>query len=194
MNDSLEKILGQSATFFERLAANPAIAAELDKAAALSIGTIQNGGTILACGNGGSASQATHFTGELVGAFYDRDRRALPAIPLGFDTASLTSIANDFGFNEVFARQLQGLGHKNDTLWALSTSGNSPNILTAIETAREIGIKTVLFTNHDGGQGAKLADCVLRTPEGPTPRVQEAHLVYGHLLCQLIEAAMTGKA
>jgi D-sedoheptulose 7-phosphate isomerase len=123
----------------------------------------------------------------LVGAFYDRERRPFRAIPLGFDPSSLTAIANDFDYTMSFSRQLKALGNPKDMLWAFSTSGNSANVLAALETARTMQITTVLFSNHDGGRGRVVADYFLYTPESPTPRVQELHLLYSHILCEMIE-------
>jgi D-sedoheptulose 7-phosphate isomerase len=112
------------------------------------------------------------------------------AIALGFDPSSLTAIANDFDYTMVFSRQLRALGKPEDVLWAFSTSGNSPNVLAALETAKLMGISTALFSNHNGGRARGLADHLLLTPESSTPRIQELHLLYTHVLCEMIESRL----
>ncbi len=150
---------------------------------------LQRGNTVLVCGNGGSAADAQHLAGEIVGRFL-KERSPYAAIALSTDTSVLTAIGNDYGFDEVFARQVQGLGRKGDVLVAISTSGNSPNILRALETARDKGILTIGLTGRDGGRMASLCDhCVIvRHPD--TPRIQEMHLLTLHTWCALIDAAL----
>jgi len=169
------------------VATDPGLHAQLEAVADQAVDVLKRGGTLFACGNGGSASQATHVTGELVGSFFDHAHRPLRAVPLGFDPSSLTAIANDFKYEIIFSRQLQALGKPGDTLWAFSTSGNSPNILAAMETAKAMEITTVLFSNHDGGSARLMADYFLYTPQSSTPRVQELRLLYAHILCEMIE-------
>lgn len=175
---------------FEQAAADSELTETLTRVAEATIQCLRNGGRVFMCGNGGSASQATHLAGEFIGPFLDRARGAMAAIPLGFDPASLTACANDFGFEIAYARQLEGLGREGDILWALTTSGNSTNILAAMKRAQELKITTILFTNHDGGKCRGLADHLLCTPKAATPRVQELHLAFGHALCEAVEAAM----
>ncbi|NEV61537.1 D-sedoheptulose-7-phosphate isomerase [Thiorhodococcus minor] len=157
------------------------------EAAALTADAMNRGGTLFICGNGGSAGEATHLSGELIGPFANKTRRALPAVALGFDTSAASAVANDFSFNEVFARQLSALARRGDVLWALSTSGRSPNILRALEVAAERGVTTMLIT---GARHPELpsADRVLAVPSRETPRIQELHLVLGHFLCEMVEA------
>ncbi len=186
--------LNESARLFELVAGNAALIETLERVAEATIACLQRGGRVFLCGNGGSASQATHLAGEFIGPFLDHARAALAAIPLGFDPASLTACANDFGFESAYARQLEALARAGDILWALTTSGNSPNILAAMQRARELGVTTALFTNHDGGRCKALADMVLHTPPAPTPRVQELHLAFGHGLCEVVEQAMAAAA
>ena len=181
----------QTAALFRAASEDASLIESLGRAAEASSACLGRGGRVFICGNGGSASQATHLSGELIGPFMDRARRALSAIPLGFDPASLTACANDFGFDAAYARQLDGLGRAGDILWALSTSGRSRNIVAAMRRAREMSITTVLLTNHDGGPCRVLADHLLTTPVADTPRVQELHLLYGHCLCEWIEHALT---
>ncbi|MBK1695465.1 sugar isomerase [Chromatium weissei] len=147
---------------------------------------IQNGGTLFICGNGGSAGEATHLSGELIGPFLNKTRRPLPAIALGFDPSASTAIANDFTFDAIFARQLTALARSGDVLWALSTSGRSANIVNALNAANERSLLTVLLT---GAAHSELptADIILAVPSRDTPRIQELHLVLGHFMCEMIE-------
>lgn len=183
----IDSSLQQAASLFRSVATDQRLHVRLEAVADQVVDVLKSGGTLFACGNGGSAAQATHVAGELVGPFFDRERRPLRAIALGFDPSSLTAIANDFSYEIVFSRQLEALGKAGDMLWAFSTSGNSPNVLAAMESARHMKITTVLFSNHDGGRAHSLADYFLCTPQTTTPRVQELHLLYAHLLCEIIE-------
>ena len=182
--------LSESARLFAIAADNVGLLATLENVATAVVRSLEAGGTLFTCGNGGSAAQATHLAAELVGPFENRRRPAYRAIPLGFDPSSLTAISNDYDYTTALARQLRGLARPGDVLWGLSTSGNSPNVVAALEAAREIGVETVLFTNHDGGAGAAIADHVLATPQSATAHVQELHIAYGHALCGRIEAAL----
>lgn len=160
----------------------------VEEAAAQVVGTLHAGGRVLACGNGGSALQAQHLVAELVGRFR-RERPPLAALALSADTGVLTAIANDYGVEEVFARQLRALGRPGDLLLAFSTSGNSPNVLRAVATAREIGLRTVAFCGA-GGRLAASTDYALAIPSRDTARIQEGHLLLIHLLCERVEAEL----
>lgn len=160
--------------------------ARLDEAAALLVDTLRNGGVVFACGNGGSALQAQHLAAELVGRFR-RERRPLPSLALTADSGAVTGIANDYGYEEVFARQVAGLGKSGDLLVLLSTSGASVNILRACGAARERGMRTVALT-REGGPLAASADLALAVPSENTARIQECHLLLIHLLCERIDA------
>ncbi|MBK1716497.1 sugar isomerase [Thiocystis violacea] len=149
---------------------------------------LNQGGTLFICGNGGSAGEATHLSGELIGPFLDKTRRPLPAMVLGFDAAATSAVANDFSFDEIFARQLAALARPGDVLWALSTSGRSPNVRRALETAAGRGVLTVLLTGAAHPERPANADIVLAVPSRETPRIQEIHLVLGHFLCEVVEA------
>ncbi len=149
---------------------------------------IRQGGTLFICGNGGSAGEATHLSGELIGPFLNKGRRPLPAIALGFDTSAVTAVANDFSFDAIFARQLAALARPGDVLWALSTSGRSPNVLRALETAAGQGVLSVLLTGAPHADLTDSADIVLAVPSRETPRIQEIHLVLGHFLCEVVES------
>jgi len=150
---------------------------------------LASGGKILACGNGGSAADAQHFTSELVNRF-ERDRPGLPAIALTTDTSALTSIANDHEYQRVFARQVEALGHPGDVLLAISTSGGSPSVLAAIDAARDRGMITIALTGRDGGPMAGRlgpGDVEIRVPARVTARIQEVHILIIHCLCDLID-------
>ena len=150
---------------------------------------LRGGGKVLLCGNGGSAADSQHIAAELTGRFI-HDRRPLAAIALSTDTSALTCIANGYSFDEVFARQVEALGRAGDCLVAISTSGNSPNVVKAVETARRIGVTVVGLLGRDGGRLAPLCDVPIVVPEQSTARIQEAHIFIGHTLCALVEASL----
>jgi D-sedoheptulose 7-phosphate isomerase len=152
---------------------------------------LRAGGKILVFGNGGSASQAQHFAAELVNRFH-RDRSALAAIALTTDSSALTSIANDSSFDRVFGRQIEALGRNGDVVLGLSTSGNSPNMVLALETAKRLGMITVALTGRGGGRMAASAEFLLDIPSEATPRIQEAHLIVLHLLAEELENRLRG--
>ncbi len=159
---------------------------DIAHAAKVMIEVLENNRKIMLCGNGGSAADAQHIAAELTGRFF-LDRKPLPAIALTTDTSALTAIGNDFGFEQIFARQLEGLGKKGDLLIGISTSGNSPNIIEAIRAAQEMGIRTLGLS---GGRGGRLGELVARTiviPTDYTPQIQEFHITVGHILCDLID-------
>lgn len=145
---------------------------------------------ILLCGNGGSAADAQHIAAELVGR-YERQRRALRAVALTTDTSALTALGNDYGFEEIFSRQVDALARPSDLLIAISTSGNSPNILKAAEAARAVNCRTLALTGGDGGQLAKLCEMALIIPAARTSRIQEAHITIAHLWCEMIDAELS---
>lgn len=161
-----------------------------EKALQAMCACLRSGGKILVCGNGGSAAQAQHFAAELVNKF-SLVRPAYAAIALTTDTSALTSIANDEEFRVVFSRQVEALGRNGDMVLALSTSGNSPSVTAALETARERGLKTVALTGEGGGLLASLGDYLLDVPSTSTPRIQEVHLVLLHLLAEEIELRLS---
>ncbi len=148
--------------------------------------TFEAGNKIFFFGNGGSAADAQHIAAEFVNR-YIMDRPPLPAISLTTDTSILTSISNDMAFDEIFSRQLKALGKDGDVAVGISTSGNSPNVLKAFEVAKELGMKTVALTGNDGGVLAKIADISLVVSSSSTPRIQETHILVGHLLCEMVE-------
>lgn len=173
----------------ESLRALPDLAPQMDEAARLIVASLQAGGTLFFCGNGGSAADAQHFAAEMTGRFAF-DRPALAAVALHTDTSALTAIANDYGYDHVFSRQIQALGKPGDVLVGLSTSGNSPNVLMAMQTARERGLTVIAMTGQNAGRTADLAQVVLAAPASVTARIQELHEIIGHSLCQIIESEM----
>jgi D-sedoheptulose 7-phosphate isomerase len=148
--------------------------------------TLEAGHKILLCGNGGSAADAQHIAAELTGR-YKIERKGLPAIALTTDTSALTAIGNDYGYEHVFARQVEALAQKGDLLIAISTSGNSQNVLYALEKAKEIGCRTVGLSGKGGGKMSDLCDINIVVPSDDTARIQEMHIMIGHILCQLID-------
>ena len=158
----------------------------ISKSALVIIDSLKNGGKILICGNGGSAADSQHFAAELVGRF-KKDRKPLPAIALTTDTSILTAWSNDYSFDTVFSRQIQALGNKNDVLFAITTSGNSKNIIEAVKIAKEMGIFTISLTGNNGGIIKEIADISIIVPSSDTARIQQAHSVIIHILCNIIE-------
>lgn len=148
--------------------------------------SLKNGGKILFCGNGGSAADCQHLAAELTGRFVN-DRRPLAAVSLSTDTSALTCIGNDYSFDEVFARQVTGLGREGDLLIGISTSGNSRNVIRAVENAKLIGVKTIGLLGRNGGQLKEICDHNIIVPSNVTARIQECHILIGHTLCGLIE-------
>ncbi|WP_276511410.1 MULTISPECIES: D-sedoheptulose 7-phosphate isomerase [Pseudomonas] len=166
-----------------------ALQAQLGAAATATIQCLKNGGKILLAGNGGSAADAQHIAGEFVSRFAF-DRPGLPAIALTVDTSILTAIGNDYGYEKLFARQVQALGQKGDIFIGYSTSGKSPNVLKAFEEARALGMVCIGLTGNRGGPMQELCDHLLEVPASDTPKIQEGHLVLGHILCGLVENAI----
>jgi D-sedoheptulose 7-phosphate isomerase len=154
------------------------------------IHALQSGGKVLLCGNGGSAADSQHIAAELVGRF-KKDRKGMPAIALTTDTSILTSVANDFGYEEIFRRQVEALGEEGDVLIGISTSGRSRNVVLAIQKAREMGIVTIALIGEATGSVSDAADITVSIPSPDTPRIQEGHITFGHILCDLVERAIT---
>ena len=150
------------------------------------VSAYKNGNKVLFCGNGGSAADAQHLAAELTGRFY-KDRNALPAEALHCNTSYITAVANDYGYDHVYSRMVKGIGQKGDVLVGLSTSGNSKNIVLAFEEAKIKGIRTIAFTGSGGGKMKGLADFLINIPSDDTPRIQESHIMIGHIICQLVE-------
>lgn len=152
---------------------------------------LSSGNKLLIFGNGGSAADAQHLAAEFVNR-YALDRPALPAIALTTDTSVLTSIGNDVGFTHIFARQIEALGREGDIAWALSTSGRSPNVLEGVRRARAMGLVTIGFSGGKGGELGTLCDHAVHVESSSTPRIQEVHIVVGHIICELVERTLCG--
>jgi D-sedoheptulose 7-phosphate isomerase len=184
---AVEDMLRDAARLHERTAheAAEAVVAAVDVLTA----AFDGGGKVLIFGNGGSAADAQHLACELVGRFL-RDRRALPALALTTDTSTLTAIANDYGFDRVFARQIEALGNPGDVAIGISTSGASANVLAALQIAKSRGLKTIAFTGGSGGRIGSAADVHVNVPHTATPRVQEVHRTLIHAVCDLIESGL----
>jgi D-sedoheptulose 7-phosphate isomerase len=174
----------------QRRLLEPERVAEIAQAAGMITASLAEGGKLLLFGNGGSASDASHIATEFVARFM-RDRRALPALSLCADQSALTAIANDFGYERVFARQLEALGAPGDVVLAISTSGRSPNVLAGTRAARSLGLTTIGLSGAGGGDLAGLVDVCLRVPSETTARIQEGHILIAHVLCELVEQELT---
>jgi D-sedoheptulose 7-phosphate isomerase len=182
---TFEKSLADTVRTLESLAK---IRTEIDTAGQLIVATLKGGGKLLICGNGGSAAEAAHFATELVGR-YAGNRRSFPAIALSSDGSLLSCIGNDYGYEQVFARQVAGLSKPGDLVVAITSSGNSPNIVAALGEARRLGLKSVAFLGRGGGKAKGLATCELVVPGARGAAAQEAHLFLIHHYCELIETA-----
>jgi len=165
-------------------------AEEVARAASMIAAAFSTGGKVLLCGNGGSSTDAQHIAGEFVNQFMNKGRHALPALALSTDGGVLTSIANDTGFEQVFARQIEAFGARGDVLIAISTSGTSANIVAAVEQAGKMELKVIGLLGRDGGRVAPLCDLALIVPNADTQRIQETHNLIGHILCELVERTL----
>jgi D-sedoheptulose 7-phosphate isomerase len=169
-------------------------AAALERSVDLTAEALAAGRKVLLFGNGGSAADAQHIAAEFVGRFL-RERRALPAIALTTDTSALTAIANDYGYDDVFARQVRALGTAGDVALAISTSGRSPSVLRAVEACRELGVRTIGLTGGDGGPLAGMVDVSLRVSASKlSARIQETHILVGHVICELVDRRLFGES
>ena len=191
MSDAARDEVLKTAEVMTSMAADPSLMATVQLVADVCVRALRNGAKVLLAGNGGSAADSQHIAGELVSRFAF-DRPGLPAIALTTDPSIMTGIANDYGYEQVFARQVQALGAKGDVFIGLSTSGNSPNVLRALETARANGLTCVGFTGQRGGKMDVLCDHLVRVPATVTPKIQEGHITLGHVMCGLIERAYFG--
>lgn len=181
---SAATILTEASAIF---AAITALAPAVDAAADMAIRALRSGRKLMFCGNGGSAADAQHLAAEFMGRFL-LERTPWPAVALTTNTSALTAIGNDYGYDTVFVRQLQGLAQAGDVLIGLSTSGRSRNVVAAFEAARELGVSTIAMTGHVPGPLGALADVVLNAPSDSTPRIQEMHIALGHAFCEIVES------
>ncbi len=189
MQDRIAEILRSSARVHDETAVT--LCEEIAQAAQLIIDSTRDGGKLALCGNGGSAADAQHIAAEMVGRF-QMERRPLPALALTTDTSVLTGIGNDYSYRDVFRKQVEALLVAGDVLIALTTSGNSPNCLAAVEAARDQGVTTIALTGAGGGEIARQVDLALIVPHEQTARIQETHIPIAHALCELVEEALCG--
>jgi D-sedoheptulose 7-phosphate isomerase len=184
--NKIKDIINSSITTKQQLLLDDDLLATIEKIIRVMADTFRQGGSVYFCGNGGSAADAQHLAAELSGRFYT-DRKALPSEALHCNTSYITAVANDYGYDVVYARLIEGIGKKGDVLVGLSTSGNSANILRAFETAKQKGMITVALTGMTGGQMKSMSDYLVNIPSSDTPRIQESHIMVGHIICQLVE-------
>jgi D-sedoheptulose 7-phosphate isomerase len=187
MTETIRRIIEDSVRVKQALLADQALQDKLGRVSTFIADAFRAGRRVYFCGNGGSAADAQHLAAEFSGRFY-KDRKALPAEALHCNTSYLTAVANDYSYDVIYARLVEGLAEKGDVLFGISTSGNSGNIVKAFETARAKGVATVGFTGEGGGKMATLSDYLFAMPSKDTPRIQEGHILVGHIICQLVEA------
>lgn len=186
---NIKKIITDSINVKSKILEDDALLASISEAAMFCIETFKNDGKVLLCGNGGSAADAQHIAAELSGRFY-RDREPLYAEALHVNSSYVTAVANDYSYADVYARMIKAAGRKGDILIGISTSGNSKNVVKAMELANNIEMKTIGMSGDRGGEIAKIADICLKVPSGNTARIQESHIMIGHILCELIEQTL----
>jgi D-sedoheptulose 7-phosphate isomerase len=184
--EQIKRLIEASIAVKQQVLEDELLLQAVDKAVQLIVDCFGRGGRIYFCGNGGSAADAQHLAAEFSGRFY-KDRKALAAEALHVNTSYLTAVGNDYGFDVIYARLVDGIMNPEDVLIGLSTSGNSANIVKAFEAARARGIATVAFTGLTGGILKSLTDCLINVPSADTPRIQESHILLGHIICQLAE-------
>src|SRR5438128_5963773 len=184
---SIREQLRETARNLDIMASDDDLVGLIAKVASTCVSALSDGRKLLFAGNGGSAADAQHLAAELVSRFA-YDRPGLPAFALTTDTSVLTAIGNDYGYEKLFARQLEAVGGAGDVFFGISTSGRSPNVLNALDVARAKGLITVGMTGHSGGKMLARCDYLLRVPSESTPRIQEGHIAIGHVICQIIEA------
>jgi D-sedoheptulose 7-phosphate isomerase len=184
--DKIKKIIKASIDTKQSVLQNEGLLKTIVTSVDVIVTAFRNGKRVYFCGNGGSAADAQHLAAEFSGRFYT-DRKALPAEALHCNTSYLTAVGNDYGFDEIYSRLIDGIGVQGDVLVGLSTSGNSPNILKAFKTAKKKEMITIGFTGKSGGEMRPLCDHLINIPSTDTPRIQESHIMVGHIICQLVE-------
>lgn len=189
MKHFIKEYISDSIETKERIMNNDALIEKVFTAAEMIAGALKSGHKLLIAGNGGSAADAQHIAAEFVCRFYF-DRPALPAVALSVDTSVLTATGNDYGFLNIFSRQIEALGCEEDIFLAISTSGNSPNIIKALEAAKKMKIKTILLTGAKDSHGAQKSDLCIKVPSEETPKIQESHIMLGHIICAIAEKEM----
>lgn len=193
LSDLVRDRVQRSIDLKKMLLLDPAFPTNTMNAAMHIVNSLRTGGKVLFFGNGGSAADAQHLAAEFTGR-YVKERQALPALALNANTSSVTAIGNDYGFDLVFARQLEALGKEGDVAVALSTSGNSRNVIRALEVAKSKLIYSVALTGASGGLMKNIADCTIRIPSEETPRIQECHILTGHIICEIVEETFCGQS
>lgn len=186
MQKIIKQLIQDSIDSKRQILENESILSTINQLIDVIVAAFKNGNSVYFCGNGGSAADAQHLAAEFSGRFY-KDRKALPAEASHCNTSYLTAVGNDYSFDVIYSRLIQGIGKKGDILIGLSTSGNSKNIIQAFETAREKGMITVGFTGAAGGILKTVSDYLVNVPSADTPRIQESHILIGHIVCQLVE-------
>ena len=189
MKSRINKCISNSVENYQRVLNDEILQENIENIVIKSVEAFRNDKKMLFCGNGGSASDAQHIAAELSGRFYT-DRPPLYAEALHVNSSYMTAVANDYGYDETYARMLEACGRKGDVLVGISTSGNSPNVVKALEKANAIGLTTIGFTGSKGGKMNDICDIMIKVPSDDTPRIQEAHILVGHIICQLIEEEM----
>lgn len=185
--ESIKHIISESIAVKQAILADDDLLQTIEKAVVAITDAFRNGHHVYFCGNGGSAADAQHLAAEFSGRFY-KDRDALPAEALHCNTSYLTAVANDYSYDVIYARMIKGIAKAGDVLIGLSTSGNSGNIVKAFEVAREKAVVTIGFTGNTGGKMKELSDYLFNVPSTVTPRIQESHILIGHIICELVEA------
>ena len=189
---NIKEIIDNAVNIKQQIAGDNDFLSRIEKVVDLIVETYKQGGAVYFCGNGGSAADAQHLAAELSGRFY-YDRPPLAAEALHVNTSYLTAVANDYSYDEIYARMIKGAGKAGDVLVGISTSGNSANVLRAFEEAKKMGIATVAMTGMSGGKMKDAADILLNVPSADTPRIQEAHIMIGHIICQFVESTLFPK-
>lgn len=191
MNPKIASIISASIDVKQQILADPAFLQTIEQVIEVVTNAFQNGKKVLFCGNGGSAADAQHLAAEFSGRFY-KDRKALPSEALHCNTSYLTAVANDYSYDVIYSRLVEGICEEGDVLIGLSTSGNSKNILNAFEAAKAKKVITIGFTGATGGKMKDAGDYLLNVPSSDTPRIQESHIMVGHIICELVEAKIFG--
>lgn len=191
MNAFIQQRIKESVETKNKLLADAALLQTIEQASTGILQALKTGNKVLFCGNGGSAADAQHLAAEFIGRFY-MNRKALPAEALHCNTSYLTAVANDYHFDVIYSRIIEGIGNKGDVLIGLSTSGNSKNIVEAFKSAKAAGMITIAFTGENGGAMKAWADYLINVPSANTPRIQESHIMVGHIICEWVEQAYFG--
>jgi D-sedoheptulose 7-phosphate isomerase len=191
MEKRIKDIIQASIDTKSKILADPTLQKTVADCVTLITAAFNNGNKVLFCGNGGSAADAQHLAAEFSGRFY-KDRKALPSEALHCNTSYLTAVANDYSYDVIYSRLLEGIGAKGDVLVGLSTSGNSKNIINAFAVAKTMGITTIAFTGESGGNMKNTCDHLINVPSSDTPRIQESHIMLGHIVCELVELNIFG--